>query len=94
MPAGFYDYVRGRCDTLPAGYGEPGMRAYRHLVFLGVSQLRAAHYPALRESVSDEEWHFLLAAFIRDSAWDSNYYGDLATSFVDYLDQVEAQDDR
>jgi len=44
--------------------------------------------------LSDEEWHFLLAAFIRDSAWDSNYYGDLATSFVDYLDQVEAQDDR
>ncbi|MBK8319992.1 MAG: DUF692 family protein, partial [Betaproteobacteria bacterium] len=31
----FYDYVRGRCDTLPAGYGEPGMFAPTATLFSG-----------------------------------------------------------
>lgn len=89
MPAGFYDYVRGRSDAIPEGYGEAGLRAYRHLVFIGVSQLLAAHYPELRERLTDDEWRFLLADFIRNSAWDSNYYGDLAPEFVAYLARVQ-----
>ena len=85
MPTGFYDYVRGRSDDVPEGYTEAGLRAYRHLVFLGVSQLLAADYPALRERLTDEEWRFLLADFIRNSSWDSSFYGDLTRSFVNYL---------
>ncbi|MCE1239148.1 MAG: DNA-binding domain-containing protein [Azonexaceae bacterium] len=92
MSADFYDYVRGRSEALPAGYALPGLRAYRHLVFLGVSQLLAAHYPALREGLSDDEWHFLLTDFIRDSRWDSNYYADLAPAFVEYLARVSTAD--
>ena len=44
MPEEFFDYVRGASDVIPEGYAEAGLRAYRHLVFLGVSQLLAAHY--------------------------------------------------
>lgn len=91
MSAGFYDYVRGRSDAVPPGYSEPGLRAYRHLVFLGVSQLLAAHFQPLRERLSDEEWRFLLANFIRTSAWESNFYGDLADEFVTYLASVQSQ---
>ena len=89
MPASFYDYVRGVSDDVPEGYSEAGLRAYRHLVFLGVSQLLAAEYPVLRERLSDEEWHFLLADFIRHSQWESNFYGDLTHSFVEYLDNMQ-----
>ena len=35
MSEDFFDYVRGVTDAVPAGYAEQGMRAYRHLVFIG-----------------------------------------------------------
>lgn len=85
MPEKFFDFVRGATDVIPEGYAEPGLRAYRHLVFLGVSQILEAHFPALRQQLADAEWQFLLAAFIRGSAWTSNYYGDLVPAFVAYL---------
>lgn len=88
MLTGFYDYVRGRSDEVPDGYSEAGLRAYRHLVFLGVSQLLAADYPALRAHLTDDAWRFLLTDFIRNSAWDSNFYGDLASEFVRYLERT------
>lgn len=71
MPEKFFDFVRGATDVIPEGYAEPGLRAYRHLVFLGVSQILEAHFPALRQQLADAEWQFLLAAFIRRSAWTS-----------------------
>lgn len=90
MPAGFYDYVRGRCDDVPEDYSEAGLRVYRHLVFLSVSQLLAAEYPALRESLTDDEWRFLLADFIQNTTWDSNFYGDLTRVFVKYLGRTRS----
>lgn len=91
MPEEFFDYVRGASDVIPEGYAEAGLRAYRHLVFLGVSQLLAAHYPALREQLSNEEWQLLLANFIRNSAWTSNFYGDLVPAFMSYIDHESGQ---
>ena len=39
MSAAFYDFVRGRSDDVPAGYTAAGLRVYRHLVYLGASQM-------------------------------------------------------
>ena len=90
MPeADFYDYVRGRSDVVPAGHTEVGMRVYRHLVHLGASQMIEAHHPELRASLGEEAWLALIADFVRQSAWDSHFYGDLHDEFLAYLDRVQ-----
>ena len=48
MSNAFYDYVRGRSETVPAGYTLAGLRAYRYLVYLGASQMVEANFPSLR----------------------------------------------
>jgi hypothetical protein len=68
MSAEFYAYVRGASDVVPAGYSEAGLKAYRHLVFLGASQMIAASLPELRAQLDDAHWDFLLRDFIRQSA--------------------------
>jgi hypothetical protein len=86
MPSdAFYDYVRGRTDAVPEGYASDGMRAYRHLVYLGASQMVEAHFPAVREQLGDEGWRTLIEAFVRQSAWRSHYYGDLKDEFTTFL---------
>ena len=54
MSAAFYDFVKGRSDDVPAGYTATGLRVYRHLVYLGASQMIEAHFPAVREQLGDE----------------------------------------
>ncbi|MES2917404.1 MAG: DNA-binding domain-containing protein [Pseudomonadota bacterium] len=81
----FHDYVRGRSDALPTGYAEAGMRLYRHLVYLGVEQLLAAHFPEVQAALGEDDWRALLQAFIRESRWDSPFYGDMKDDFVVFL---------
>lgn len=88
--AAFHDYVRGRSDELPAGYSEPGMRLYRHLVYVGVDQLLDAHYAAVRAALGDDGWRALLQAYIRESHWDSHFYGDLKDDFLAFLERQGA----
>lgn len=91
MPAsGFYDYVRGCSNVVPTGYREAGMRAYRHLVYLGASQMVEAHYPALREQLGEADYRTLIEDFVRQSAWQSHYYGDLKDEFLLYLERTRA----
>lgn len=85
MSAAFYDFVRGRSDDVPAGYTAAGLRVYRHLVYLGASQMIEAHFPAVREQLGDDAWRTLIEAFIRQSEWTSPYYGDLKDDFLAYL---------
>lgn len=85
MPA-FHDYVRGLTDDVPAGYAANGMRLYRHLVYLGACQLVEAEFPALRETLADDDWRALIEAFVRDSRWQSHYYGDLKDEFLAFLE--------
>lgn len=88
--AGFYDYVRGRTDEVPEGYSEPGLRAYRHLVLLGATQMVEAHHPELRAQLGEEAWQALMRAFVQDSAWDSPFYGDVYEEFVAFLARTSA----
>lgn len=88
----FYDYVRGRSDTLPAGYAEKGMRVYRHLVWLGASQMVEASFPVLRAQLGEEKWNLLIADFVRQSQWESPYYGDLKNEFLTYLERQTQSD--
>jgi len=90
MSEDFYAYVRGRSDALPAGYTEHGMRAYRHLVFIGASQMVEAHFPAIRQELGEDGWRALIAAFIRQSAWDSPCYGDLIDEFRSFIARESA----
>lgn len=90
MPANFYDYVRGLTDTVPAGYSAAGMRAYRHLVFLGASQMVEAHYPAVRAQLGEQDWRAMIEDFVRQSQWTSNYVGDLKDEFLSYLERTRA----
>lgn len=90
MPASFYDYVRGLTDTVPAGYSAAGMRAYRHLVVLGASQMVEAHYPAVRAQLGEQDWRAMIEDFVRQSQWTSNYVGDLKDEFVSYLERTRA----
>ena len=90
MSAAFYDFVRGRSDDVPAGYTAAGLRVYRHLVYLGASQMIEAHFPAVREQLGDEAWRTLIEAFIRQSEWTSPYYGDLKDDFLAYLARESA----
>lgn len=85
MSAPFFDYVRGRTDEVPAGYREDGMRAYRHLVYLGASQMAESHFPAVREQLGEDAWRALIEAFVRQSQWASPFYGDLKNEFLAYL---------
>ena len=86
----FYDYVRGRSDTVPHGYAEAGMRVYRHLVYLGASQMVEAHYPEVKLELGDEAWRTLIEAFVRQSQWTSNFYGDLQHEFLTFLARESA----
>ena len=86
----FHDYVRGRSDALPAGFGEAGMRLYRHLVYLGVHQLLEVNFPDVREALGEDAWRALLQAFIRESRWDSHFYGDMKDEFVAFLQRQSA----
>lgn len=90
MPAGFYDYVRGRSDVVPPGYTEAGLRAYRYLVHLGASQMVEAHFPDLRAQLGEDAWRTLIQGFVRQSAWHSHFYGDLRHEFLDYLARASA----
>lgn len=90
MSADFYDYVRGITDTLPEGYAENGMRVYRHLVYIGASQMIAAQFPVVREQLEDAAWRLLIEAFVRKSAWTSPYYGDLKNEFQSFLARESA----
>lgn len=85
MSAEFYRYLRWQSDEIPAGHSDAGMRAYRHLVYLGVSQMIEAHYPEMREQMGEEDWKALMIAFIRQSAWTSPYYGDLHEEFLAFI---------
>ncbi|MNY84528.1 hypothetical protein D3C78_06830 [compost metagenome] len=85
MSNAFYNYVRGRSETVPAGYTLPGMRTYRYLVYLGVSQMVEANFPSLREQLQEQAWRLLIEEFVRQSAWTSPYYGDLHHEFIAYL---------
>ncbi len=86
----FHEYMRGRSDVLPAGYGEAGMRLYRHLVYLGVHQMLEAHFPEVRAALGEDDWRALLQAFIRESHWDSHFYGDMKDDFVIFLQRQSA----
>jgi hypothetical protein len=88
----FYDYVRGRCDTVPAGYTEKGMRVYRHLVWLGASQMVESNFPVLRQQLGEEKWNLLIADFVRQSEWASHYYGDVKNEFLAYLERQTQPD--
>jgi hypothetical protein len=81
----FFDYVRGRSDVVPEGYTARGMQVYRHLVFVGASQLIEAHHPSLRAGLGETAWRALIEDFVRQSAWTSPFYGDLHEAFMDYL---------
>lgn len=87
---GFYAFVRGQTDAVPAGYGEAGMRVYRHLVQLGASQLIEAHFPALRDGLGNTAWQDLIEAFVRQSRWTSHFYGDLKDEFLAFLARESA----
>lgn len=89
MPA-FHDYVRGHTDVVPEGYGEAGMRLYRHLVYLGAHQMLEAQFPEVRDALGEEDWRALLQAFIRDSRWDSHFYGDMKDDFLAFLQRQSA----
>ncbi len=90
MSAAFYDYVRGRSDVVPEGHDERGMRAYRHLVWLGASQMIESHFPEVRRELGDEAWRALIEAFVRQSSWTSHYYGDLKDDFLAFLARESA----
>ena len=85
MSEDFYRYVRGLSDEMPAGYKPEGMRAYRYLVYLGASQSVEARFPDLRATLGEDDWRTLIEAFVKQSAWDSHYFGDLPDAFVAYL---------
>ena len=87
---GFHDYVRGRSEVLPEGYAEAGMRLYRHLVYLGVDQLLEASFPGVRATLGDDAWRALLQAFIRESRWESHFYGDVKDDFIAFLQRQGA----
>jgi len=90
MSTGFYAYVRGRSDAVPPGYSVAGLRVYRHLVFLGASQMVESHFPAVRQELGEDAWHALIEDFVRQSAWESPFYGDLKHEFLAYLDRTRA----
>lgn len=90
MSAAFFDYVRGRSDHVPPGYSEAGMRAYRYLVYLGASQMVASCFPELQQQLGQEVWRTLIEGFVRQSRWQSPYYGDLQDEFLDFLARESA----
>lgn len=90
MSEDFYRYVRGVSDAVPEGYTENGMRAYRHLVFIGASQMVEAHFPDIRRELGEEGWRELIAAFVRKSAWESPFYGDLRNEFLAFIARESA----
>jgi hypothetical protein len=87
----FYRYVRGQSDVIPDGYSEAGMRLYRHLAWLGVTQMLEAHFPELRTTLGEDNWQTLIQEFLRSSHWDSHFYGDLKDEFMAFLANTARQ---
>lgn len=88
--SGFYAYVRGQTDAVPAGYSEAGLSVYRYLVHLGACQLIEAHFPELRAGLGEADWRALIEAFVRQSQWTSPFYGDLQNEFLAFLARESA----
>jgi hypothetical protein len=93
MSEAFYAFVRGTTDEVPAGYALAGMKVYRYLVYLGASQMIEACHPDLRAQIGENDWRTLIEDFVRQSAWISNFYGDLENEFNEYLAKMAATDD-
>lgn len=89
----FYAYVRGLSEDIPPGHSANGLRLYRHLVHLGASQLLQAQLPEVYEALGSASWQELISAFVRDSHWDSHFYGDLHDEFLAFLAKQAAQPD-
>ena len=66
------------------------MRAYRHLVYLGASQMIEAHFPDVRQELGEDGWRTLIEDFVRQAAWTSPFYGDLKDEFIAYLARQSA----
>ncbi len=88
----FYDYIRGITDEVPEGYTYSGVQVYRYLVYLGASQMIDACVPELRKQLGEDDWRTLIEDFIRQSAWTSNFYGDLENEFNQYLHRTITAD--
>lgn len=86
----FFDHVRGRTDVAPPGHDPRGLRLYRHLVWLGASQAVEAQHPTLRAQLGEDAWQPLIAAWVRDSAWDSPFLMDLNDDFMAFLARAAA----
>lgn len=93
MSADFYQYVRGVSDEIPPGYSDNGMRAYRHLVYVGASQMVEAHFPELRQQLGETAWRELISAFVRQSRWSSAYYGDMKDDFLEFVERESTRED-
>ena len=90
MSQAFFDYIRNLSDQVPEGYTQDGMNLYRYLVYLGASQMIASCFPELKQKLSDDDWDWLINRFIQQSAWTSNFYGDLENEFAHFI-RAQAQ---
>ena len=91
MSATFIDHVRGLTDEVPEGHDPRGLRVYRHLVWLGASQMVQACFPDLRGQLGESAWDLLIADFVKRSQWSSHSYGDLEHEFQAYLARTLAE---
>jgi hypothetical protein len=90
MSEAFFDFVRGRSEAVPPGYSLAGMRVYRHLVYLGASQMLEATFPDLPGQLGASAWQLLVSDFVRQSKWTSHYYANLKDEFRRYLARTAA----
>ena len=86
----FYDFVRGRSDSLPEGHSERGMLLYRHLVWLGVSQMIESQFPSLREQMGETAWLTLTRAYVAQSTWTSPHCQDIPHDFPAFVAHAAA----
>ena len=84
---GFWDYVRGLSNDVPAGFSQNGMDLYRHLTYLGAHQQLSLNFPEVYQQLGQDNWEKLMRDFIANSRWDSHFYADLKQDFLRYLQQ-------
>ncbi len=89
----FADHIRDPEGVAPLpDIEERRLAIYRRLFFNNIANLMAKNFPVLRRLCSDEDWHDLIRAFLRDHHAETPLFPQIGQEMVHFLSTLQARD--
>ncbi len=80
-------HIRNSDNPPPPNIEERRLAIYRQLFYNNLQSLLAANFPVIRRTLSDEQWHALIANFLRDYRCQTPLFPELPREFIRFLEQ-------